>query len=142
MIDEGKMIQLRGEAMFELPMSGLSDLTVAELLAMREEINSLLPDTATMDLHKELASQFAIVKQYQADVMLNDKVPPNQIAQCMNTTVATLGQLIKMQESLERAEAFKKMETCLIEAVLLLPEEAKLKFYAEYEALALDKGLL
>lgn len=119
----------------------LSSLTVGQLSQLRDEINALLPDTGKMDLHKELATQYTLVKQYQSEVLDNDEVPPNQVAQVMNSTVAALAQLIKLQEALERVEAFKKMETCLIEAVTLLPEEARTKFFDEYEAMAMSRGI-
>ena len=120
----------------------LGSMSLVELVALRDDINSVLPDTTKMDLHQELSTQYMIVKDYQSTVVNSDSIPVNQVAQVMNSTVAALGQLIKMQESLERVETFKKMERCLIEAVTLLPEAAREKFFSEYEALALDKGLL
>lgn len=141
MIDESKRRRARAYEPQEGQIVDLALLSPVELVQLRSDIDKLLPDTSSMDLHRELAVQYALVKAYQAEVQDNDDVPPNQVAQVMNTTVATLAQLIKLQESLERAETFKKMEGCLIEAVSLLPDEAKAKFFEEYEALAASKDL-
>lgn len=133
---------------FEVDSDGSSDeamnlsaFTITELSRLHSQIAAMLPDVAKMDLHRELATQYAVVKEFQQDVLVNPEIPANQVAQCMNVTVSALGHLIKLQESLERVETFKKMETCLIEAVAVLPEEAKVKFFEEYEAMGLDKGL-
>lgn len=127
---------------YERPLNDLAYLNEGQLRALKAEIEDLLPDTGSMNLHRELADQFAAVKKYQRDVLDDEDVEPNKVASVMNAVTSTLGHLIKMQESLERAETFKKMELCLIEAVGLLPEEARLKFFQDYEVLAGSKGLL
>lgn len=119
----------------------LSGLSIAQLSSLRDDINDLLPDTGKMDLHRELATQYALIKEYQAEVLDNDETAPNQVAQVMNSTVAALGHLIKLQESLEREETLKKMETCFFEAVKLMPDDAKERFFEEYALLASKEGL-
>jgi len=148
MIDETKFAQLRDSLRAThqtqkdvSTVVDLGSLTLEQLSKLRDEINELLPDTGRMDLHKELATQYRIIKNYQSDVLQDTETPANQVAQVMNATVSALGQLIKMQESLERVEAFKAMESCLIEAVGLLPDDAKARFLDEYEEMAQTKGL-
>lgn len=139
MANKGASAPVPKEVSSTLDLSGLS---IGQLSQLRDEVTDLLPDTGKMDLHKELATQYILIKEYQSEVRENNEVPPNQVAQVMNSTVAALAQLIKLQEALERVEAFKKMETCLIEAVTLLPEPARVKFFDEYEAMASSRGIV
>lgn len=123
------------------PVPHLHTLTKLELVTLRDEIHQLLPDSRAMDLHRELSEQYHTLKEFQLDYLSEENIDPSRVATIMNATTTTLGQLIKLQESLDRAEQMKKLESCMIEAVALLPAEAKDRFFHEYEALALNYGL-
>lgn len=128
---------------FERPLDDLSLLTESQLRSLRAEIDELLPNTGSMNLHQELADQYKAVKRFQEEVLSGDlEDEPQKVASVMNAVTSTLGQLIKMQENLERIETFKKMEACLIEALSLLPEETREKFFDDYENLARERGLV
>ena len=148
MIDQERIRALMANKVGSVPVPkevsstlDLSGLSVSQLSELRDEVTALLPDTRQMDLHKELATQYVLVKQYQAEVLSNTEIPANQVAQCLNTTVATLGHLIKLQESLEREEQLKKMEGCFFEAIKTLPDETKDLFFEEYALIAHREGL-
>lgn len=95
-----------------------------------------------INLEEELVAQYHRVIDLQNEVIGDQKVPANQKAQVAGQVAATLSQLIKLQEDLQRSEAFKLMESVLAEAIKTLPAETKAAFFAEYERLAAQKGLL
>lgn len=142
MFKEDELPQSSGA--FERPLDDLSLLTESQLRSLRAEIDELLPNTKSMNLHQELADQYKAVKKFQEEVLYSGDLEdePQKVASVMNAVTSTLGQLIKMQENLERIETFKKMEACLIEALNLLPEETREKFFDDYENLARERGLV
>lgn len=95
-----------------------------------------------LNLEKELISQYGKIKQLMDDVIYDETTPPNQRATVANSVASTLGQLIKLQEDLQKGEQLKLMESCLIEALKLLPQETKDEFFVEYERLAKKAGLI
>lgn len=118
-------------------LSGLESWPVADLLALREEIDRLVPSAALKDinLEAELVSQYAKIKTLQSDVMADQDTPVNQKAQVANSCAATLGQLTKMQSDFYTSERFKSIEGILIKYLKTLPESMVLEFFNEYEAL-------
>lgn len=147
MIDETKFARIREQLGAPPPRTqpstvmDLGALSVTQLSQLRDDINAVLPTTDKMDLHRELATQYAVIKEYQTSSLGNEEVPPNQMAQIMNSTVAALAQLIKLQETLKREETFKMMEGLMLEAVTMMDEEAREHFFKGYEELAKAKGL-
>lgn len=104
-----------------------------------------MPEPQRLDqinLESELVAQYNRVLRLQEDVMWDDDCPANQKAQVAGQVASTLGSLIKMQEDLQRSEAFKLMESVLADAIKTLPEEAKTAFFEEYERRAAKAGLL
>ena len=86
-----------------------------------------------LDLDAELYNAYAKAKNYLADVQSDDQVPPNQLAQLMNTISAILKEIVKMQTELHNAEKVKKLEAAMIQAIKLAPLESQQAFLEEYE---------
>lgn len=104
-----------------------------------------MPEPQRLDqinLESELVAQYNRVLRLQEDVMWDEDCPANQKAQVAGQVASTLGSLIKMQEDLQRSEAFKLMESVLADAIKTLPEEVKTAFFEEYERRAAKAGLL
>lgn len=91
-----------------------------------------------LDLDAELYNAYAKAKNYLADVQSDDQVPPNQLAQLMNTISAILKEIVKMQTDLYNAERVKKLEAAMIQAIKLAPPESQQAFLEQYEALLKD----
>lgn len=110
-------------------------LEIAELLELRSAIQARLPLTL-----QELNLENELVLQYQEAKTLinrtsNSDAAANQKAQVLNTCMAVLQQLGKLQQQLYNAERFKAIEHALIRAVRTMPVEAQAKFFADYEKL-------
>ena len=88
-----------------------------------------------LDLDAELYNAYAKAKNYLADVQSDDQVPPNQLAQLMNTISAILKEIVKMQTELHNAEKVKKLEASMIQAIKLAPLESQQAFLEQYETL-------
>lgn len=116
---------------------GLEHMDVGELLALRAEIDGRLPATALkdMNLEDELVRQFLQVKALQSQVMGNDEVPANQLAQVAGQVTSTLQALVKMQDQHQTAERFKEIEGLVIKYMKKLPLEVAEAFLNEYEGL-------
>lgn len=143
MIDEQKLASVKGKIKGEVELNVLESFSEDELRKLMIEVQTLLPPNTldSLNLERELVEQFQKVKCLQ-DSITNDKsVLTNQKAQVCNSIVAALAKLVQMQEDLRRQETLKIMESCLIEVVKTLPEEAKVAFFAEYERLAEKAGL-
>ena len=88
-----------------------------------------------LDLDAELYNAYAKAKNYLADVQSDEQVPPNQLAQLMNTISAILKEIVKMQTELHNAERVKKLEAAMIQAIKLAPLESQQAFLEQYETL-------
>jgi len=121
----------------------LSHMSVAELLDLKQKIDGYLPAGGLKDinLERELLQQFAVLKELQASVIQDGETPANQKAQVAGQLAAILRQIVDLQIKLSREEEFKMMETCLVEAVSLLPEDGRKVFFEEYAVLARRSGL-
>ena len=86
-----------------------------------------------LDLDAELYNAYAKAKNYLADVQSDESIPPNQLAQLMNTISAILKEIVKMQTELHNAERVKKLEAAMIQAIKLAPLESQQAFLEEYE---------
>ena len=89
----------------------------------------------SLDLDAELYNAYAKAKNYLADVQSDEGIPPNQLAQLMNTISAILKEIVKMQTELHNAERVKKLEAAMIQAIKLAPLESQQAFLEEYEAI-------
>jgi hypothetical protein len=88
-----------------------------------------------LDLDAELYNAYAKAKNYLADVQSDESIPPNQLAQLMNTISAILKEIVKMQTELHNAERVKKLEAAMIQAIKLAPLESQQAFLVQYEAI-------
>ena len=90
-----------------------------------------------LDLDAELYNAYAKAKNYLADVQSDESIPPNQLAQLMNTISAILKEIVKMQTELHNAEKVKKLEAAMIEALKnTATEEVQDAFFTELERLS------
>lgn len=147
MIDKERLASLRvaiasGDAGGGVDQSPLAGVPPEELRALRAEIDRVLPPSTmdSLNLESELVEQFLQVKGLQSIALNNSEIPLNQRSQLAGQVAGTLGQLVKMQIDLQRDERLKKIEFALIEAVQTLPDEAKERFFVEYEKIALRVG--
>ena len=88
-----------------------------------------------LDLDAELYNAYAKAKNYLADVQSDESIPPNQLAQLMNTISAILKEIVKMQTELHNAERVKKLEAAMITAIKLAPKKSQDAFLEQYEAI-------
>ena len=89
----------------------------------------------SLNLDSELYESYAKAKNYLADVQSDESIPPNQLAQLMNTISAILKEIVKMQTELHNAEKVKKLEAAMIQAIKLAPLESQQAFLVQYEAI-------
>ncbi len=95
-----------------------------------------------LDLDAELYNAYAKAKNYLADVQSDESIPPNQLAQLMNTISAILKEIVKMQTELHNAERVKKLEAAMIQAIKLAPLESQQAFLVQYEAILKEQDEL
>lgn len=115
----------------------VSQLTVEELLGLRQRIDERLPPMKleAMDLEKELIIQYQIVKTLQSDTLEKSYVEPNKKASVVNACASALAQVVKLQTDVYTAERFKAVESLMIRALKTLSPEAAAVFLVEYEKL-------
>lgn len=119
----------------DVAMDILKDLSVDDMLALRDVLNEMMPSKtfADVNLEHELIEQYNTVKNLQSDVLTDDDVPVNQRAQVANSVASTLGQLTKMQADFYTSERFKAMEALMIKAIKKMSPEVAEAFVKEYE---------
>ena len=94
----------------------------------------------SLNLDAELYNAYAKAKNYLADVQSDEGIPPNQLAQLMNTISAILKEIVKMQTDLYNAERVKRLEAAMIQAIKLAPPESQQAFLEEYEKILAEAG--
>ena len=113
----------------------LHDTAMPEVMLPREylpEYGSL----KSLNLDSELYAAYARAKNYLSIIQADEEIPPNQVAQVMNTLTAILDKIVKMQTELHNAERVKKLEAAMIEALKnTSTEEVQEAFFAEFERL-------
>lgn len=121
---------------------GLEHMDVGELLALRAGIDGRLPAISLkgLNLEEELVRQFLQVKALQTQVMNNDEIPANQLAQVAGQVSSILQVLVKMQIDVGRDEQMKRIEDALLEAVRTLPDKERVAFFDRYEKIAESNG--
>lgn len=125
----------------------------SQRLALRELIDGKAnqPDTqyaaepttlGDISIDRELIEVFNRVKRILIEVETDSSIPANQRAAVAATAVNTLSQITRTAEALEREKRFKLMESCLVDSLKTLPNDARELFFTEYERLARAAGLL
>lgn len=111
-----------------------ANLSQAELLAAREEIDELLTETKLkeVNLSKELLLQLKKAKLLQKNTEEDEDVPANQRAQVQNSLGTVLINLAKHQQATYTAERFKKLETAVIKCLKTLTKEQQDEFFKLY----------
>lgn len=127
-----------------IPLSVLKTWPRENLVALRDDIEQIVPRHSLKDLNleKEMVEQLSVAKRLQDDTLDDPDVAPNQKAQVLNATASTISALVKMQIDLELATQLRAMEEALVESLQLLPEEARHTYFEAYERLATAKGLV
>lgn len=119
-------------------------MPIESLIRYRSEIDALLPSTKLkdVDVESELVLQLRLAQAFQARCLDNDEgIPVNQLAQALNSTSAIIEKLAKLQIDLAASENLKRMESALIKALDLLPDEAKEVFFENYGKVAAEEGI-
>lgn len=113
---------------------GLETMTLTEKLALRDQIDTLLPRTSLKDfnLEKELILQFLQAKELQNNAKSLDGVPMNQRAQLANSLKGLLSDITRLQHAIYNAEQYRLMEAALAKALKSLPKEAQEVFFKLY----------
>lgn len=110
----------------------LNNLTIIELLTLRDQIMDLLPQAADLDLNRELVFQFLIAKNLMTEVQNDGDTPANQKAQVLNSTAALLKQLSDAQVKMYSADRLRVLENTLIDTLKTLDPAIYEQFNAEY----------
>lgn len=95
-----------------------------------------LPETGSLknlDWDAQLYINYARAANYLEQVREDEGIPPNQVAQLMNTLTAILKEIVRLQTELYSAERVKKLEAAMIEAIKLAPVESQNSFFDAYE---------
>lgn len=126
----------RGVEKIRKPISEIdvASCSVSELLAFRQAVTAALPvrELKDINLSQELVLQVLALQQAQANALLSEDTPVNQLAQAMNALSAALGTLVKLQNETFTSERLKKAESLLIEVLQTLPTEAQSAFLERY----------
>lgn len=111
----------------------IAKFNVHELLMLRSEIDLLLPamNLANMNLEEEIVRQYRSAQALQT-VTLQSSDEANKKAQVLNSCSAALQACVKMQSDLYTAERFKKIESRLIKALEVIPDEHVKEFLDWY----------
>jgi len=137
MFDPNKLAAVRSGAAFQASVSpsSLDMMSVAELLALKNEVEMRLPASSLtdMDLEEELVHQYQKVKMLQDEVLTDGETPANQKAQVANSVASTLQQLVTMQTKFHTSERLKEIEGRLIKTLNRMPEQYMTEFFAWYE---------
>lgn len=115
----------------------IAKMGLEELLALKEQIEALLPPSqlTDLDLEREIVMQYHRAKTLLTLVAADAATPANQKAQVANSCAAALESLVKMQTKLYSAERQKAIEQILIRTLKTLPTAAQEQFFADYELL-------
>ena len=113
----------------------VKQLTLPELLRLREEIDKLLPplSIAEMNLEQEMVLQYHTLRTVQNDIMDDEEIPLNQRAQLASTCSAQLARLMQLQQEIFTSERIKAMERVLTKLLKAWDKDQAEKFLAEYE---------
>jgi len=86
----------------------------------------------TLDIHSELLDNYNAALALRETLPYRDDVPPNQIAQIMNSMTTILTQLTKLQTELYSSQRIKDIELILIETLKSMPQPMQDKFFDLY----------
>lgn len=116
----------------------LNAMNIAELLALRGEIDALLPSTNLKDFNaqEEVMLQYQRIKALQLEVSQDNNTPTNQKAQVANTLAKLLNDIVGMRNELYNTEQARLMEAALAKALRGQPEEFQAAFFAVYQKTA------
>jgi len=108
-----------------------------ENISLRNEIpNTILAKEVTslnqLNLEEELLLQYTRVKNFLEQIEGDESIPPNQVAQVMNTCTAILKEIVKTQETLYNSERAKKLEIEVVNAMRAAPQQAQEAFFKRY----------
>lgn len=148
MIDESKLAKLKAPEPRALNLEDqLKAMPEQQLQQLLRLVESLLPQPGPravkeLNLESELMEQYEKTKRLMDTCLLDTEVAVNQKAQVANTLVATLGQLVKLQDDLRLQQTLNLMESTLIDVIKSQPDPFKEEFFEEYELKARKAGLM
>lgn len=110
----------------------LSTLPPAALIAVQEHVNKLAPNKTLLDFNveSELISQYVKAQGLMSDTLNDTEVPANQQAQTVNSCMAVLTGIAKLQNEVYSSERVKRLEAVFISTLKALPNaEDALEIY-------------
>lgn len=113
-------------------------MSLDELLALRSEIDTLLPTVSLKDFNaqEEVLLQYHRIKALQAEVAVDQDTPTNQKAQVANTVARLLSDIIGMRNELYNTEQCRLMEAALAKALRGQTEDFRTAFFEAYKKTA------
>lgn len=118
----------------------LEELSLHHKYEAPPEVPARAPGTLKgLNLDTELYESYQDAKDFLDGVITDDSIPPNQVAQVMNTVTAILKEIVKMQTEVHNAERVKLLEQAIIVALRkTCTEETQNVFFAEFERLTVS----
>jgi len=93
------------------------------------------PNLRELNLEEELYTSYSEAKAFYESIKTDSSIPPNQVAQVMNTLNTILKEIIKLQTELYNAGRLKNLEYCMITAIKEAPGDVQAVFFENYERL-------
>jgi hypothetical protein len=125
-LDSGKAIIWKG-------------MSVAELVRHMADLRRHLPPTELVDINveEELLLQFAVMREFQSDIITDGDTAANQRAQVGSAVSKLILDIADRQREVYSSERVKRLETALIRTCRdHMPEEACAQFLEAYERIA------
>lgn len=118
-------------------------MSVAELTRHMAELRACLPPTELVDINveEELLMQYAVMKEFQTEVITDTKTAANQRSQVGSAVSKLILDIADRQKEVYSSERIKRLETALIRTCRdHMPEDACAQFLVAYERLAREMG--
>lgn len=110
----------------------LNTLAPAALLVVQEQVNRMAPNKTLMDFNveTELINQYIKAQGLMADTLASEDTPASQQAQTVNSCMAVLTGIAKLQNDVHSSERVKRLEAVFISTLKALPNaEDALEIY-------------
>lgn len=113
----------------------LTDMALADLLALRAQIDTCLPMRRLKDcnIEEELVLQLLTVQELQRTVLSDDDTPVAARAATAGQAASTLATLARLQIDVYTSERIKRIEQILVDLLKELPIETQTAFLGTYE---------
>ena len=112
----------------------LREMSVDQLIDLKDEILKLIPDVSSLDLSKELTSTYLQLKELLSDIVDDPRdTKPQQIATLVGSINSSLKQLADYQKNLYGVQRQRAVEQALFETFESEDQEVKERFIKNLE---------